>query len=92
MKFLLYEVIHILVLQLEMLFLILGVVIKLIIVLGYYTNGSIHHNNATTNGTGFPAPGTSGGYVLGLLFDADNKTMRYVYKGGYLKFITWQIL
>ena len=46
-----------------------------------HTNGSIYHNNATTNGTGFPTPGTSGGYVLGLLFDADNKTMRYVDNG-----------
>ena len=46
-----------------------------------HTNGSIYHNNATTNGTGFPTPGTSGGYTLGLLFDADNKTMRYVDNG-----------
>ena len=46
-----------------------------------HTNGSIYHNNATTNGTGFPTLGTSGGYVLGLLFDADNKTMRYVDNG-----------
>ena len=45
-------------------------------------NGSIYHNNATTNGTGFPSTsGVAGGYTLGLLFDADNKTMRYVYKG-----------
>ena len=43
-------------------------------------NGSIYHNNATTNGTGFPSTsGVAGGYTLGLLFDADNKTMRYVY-------------
>ena len=50
-----------------------------------HTNGSIYHNNATTNGTGFPTPGTSGGYTLGLLFDADNKTMRYVDKGAVSK-------
>ena len=49
-------------------------------------NGSIYHNNATTNGTGFPSTsGTAGGYTLGLLFDADNKTMRYVYNGAISK-------
>ena len=49
-------------------------------------NGSIYHNNATTNGTGFPSTsGVAGGYTLGLLFDADNKTMRYVYKGAISK-------
>jgi len=50
-----------------------------------HTNGSIYHNNATTNGTGFPTPGTSGGYTLGLLFDANSKTMRYVDNGAISK-------